>query len=110
MRIAIIGVNQGLALLRFQATYQISAHSLDSRLTAEKERIGVTPTAIREGTTREELKARRNRLFQKFLNSPSDVHLALELKDLDDQLADSADRLEPRKKSHARQSPKALVG
>jgi len=36
---------------------------------------------------REVLKVRRNRLFENYLNNPSDTHLALEIKEIDDEIA-----------------------
>jgi hypothetical protein len=36
---------------------------------------------------REELKAERNRLFQRFLRNPRDTRLALKIKLIDDQVA-----------------------
>lgn len=36
---------------------------------------------------REELKAKRNLLFQRFLHNPQETHLALEIKIIDDQVA-----------------------
>jgi hypothetical protein len=37
---------------------------------------------------REELKAKRELLFDKYLKHPTDIHLALEIKLLDDQVAE----------------------
>ena len=36
----------------------------------------------------EELKAKRNQLFSKLLKNPEDIHLALEIKLIDDQIAE----------------------
>jgi hypothetical protein len=37
---------------------------------------------------REELKARRSPLYQRFENNPNQIHLALEIKIIDDQIAE----------------------
>jgi len=37
---------------------------------------------------REELKAKRNLLFRRFLQNPLETHLALEIKIIDDQVAE----------------------
>jgi hypothetical protein len=37
---------------------------------------------------REKLKAKRNSLFEKYLKNPKDTHRALEIKILDDQVAE----------------------
>jgi hypothetical protein len=42
---------------------------------------------------REELKARRNPLFNHYLNNPNHCHLALEIKNIDDQIADCTQRM-----------------
>ncbi len=70
----------------------------------------MTVTAVYEETKRTELKGKRNRLFQKFLNNPTDVGLALELRVIDDQLAEITGRLTLKKKSPDKVSSKPLVG
>jgi hypothetical protein len=45
----------------------------------------------------EELKARRNVLFKQFVEHPSDIRMSLEIKKLDDQIAEFTERMEPRK-------------
>ena len=71
----------------------------------------MTVMAVDEGTRRQELKAKRNRLFQKFLKNPTDVQLALEIKVMDDQVAESTNRLDVKKKvAHNKHSNKPLVG
>lgn len=47
-------------------------------------------TAINEKRKREELKAKRDLLFERYLKHPMDTRLALEIKTIDDQLADPA--------------------
>ena len=44
-------------------------------------------TAIEEKRKREELKAKRDLLFERYLKHPMDTRLALEIKIIDDQLA-----------------------
>jgi hypothetical protein len=39
----------------------------------------------------EELKAKRNLLFRRFLQNPLETHLALEIKIIDDQVAECTD-------------------
>lgn len=50
----------------------------------------MTETTIEEKKKREDLKAKRDLLFARYVNRPMDTHLALEIKVLDDQLADDA--------------------
>ena len=47
-------------------------------------------TTIEEKKKREDLKARRDLLFERYVKRPMDTHLALEIKLLDDQLAEDA--------------------
>ena len=47
-------------------------------------------TTIEEKKKREELKAKRDLLFGRYVKRPMDTHLALEIKVLDDQLAEDA--------------------
>jgi hypothetical protein len=46
-------------------------------------------TALDEKKKREALKAKRNLLFDEYLKSPWDTRLALEIKLMDDQVAES---------------------
>lgn len=62
-----------------------------------------------EKQNREELIAKRNLLFQRLLNSPKSTHLAIEIKALDDQIAECTQRMrtdekktEQREKKNAR--------
>jgi len=48
---------------------------------------------------REELKAQRNLLFERFLRNPLDTGLALRIKILDDQVAASAEQMEQERKA-----------
>ncbi len=43
-----------------------------------------------------QLKARRDLLFKQFVEHPSDSRLALEIKKIDDQIAELTERREPR--------------
>jgi hypothetical protein len=45
----------------------------------------------------EELKARRNLLFAQFLKNPLDTRLALEIKFIDDQVAECAEQMQQRR-------------
>jgi hypothetical protein len=54
-------------------------------------RISCVPeTTIEEKKKREDLKAKRDLLFERYVKRPMDTHLALEIKVLDDQLAEDA--------------------
>jgi len=46
-----------------------------------------------DNSKREELKAKRTVLFERYLKHPTDTHLALQIKVIDDQIAKS---LEPK--------------
>ena len=48
----------------------------------------VPETTIEEKKKRQDLKAKRDLLFERYVKSPMDTHLALEIKVLDDQLAE----------------------
>ena len=47
----------------------------------------------------EELKARRNLLFERFLRNPLETALALEIKIIDDQVAAYAEEMEQKRKA-----------
>jgi hypothetical protein len=51
-------------------------------------------TPIDSMRKREELKAKRNLLFQRFLHNPLETHLALEIKIIDDQVAECTELVE----------------
>jgi hypothetical protein len=51
----------------------------------------VTETTIEEKKKREDLKAKRDLLFERYVKRPMDTRLALEIKVLDDQLAEDAE-------------------
>ncbi len=53
----------------------------------------MSETANNEKRNREELKAKRNLLFNLFLKNPMQTRLAVEIKVLDDQLAVWAQRM-----------------
>ncbi|MGB7844127.1 MAG: hypothetical protein WBL63_00805 [Candidatus Acidiferrum sp.] len=46
-----------------------------------------------EKQNREELIAKRNLVFARFLESPREIHLAIEVKAFDDQIAESTQRM-----------------
>jgi hypothetical protein len=54
----------------------------------------VSEIAEDEKSKREELKAKRDLLFKLFLKNPMYTHLAAEIKVIDDQLAESYQKLE----------------
>jgi len=54
----------------------------------------VLETAIDEKGKRDKLKAKRNLLFERFLKNPLDTRLALEIKIIDDQVAECTDQME----------------
>jgi len=53
--------------------------------------------AIDARKKREELKAKRNLLFRRFLKNPQDIHLALRIKRIDDRLAECAEKMEQKR-------------
>jgi len=53
----------------------------------------VSKIAIDDRTKRDELKAKRNLLFERFLKTPFDTRLALEIKLIDDQVAECTDQI-----------------
>jgi hypothetical protein len=54
----------------------------------------VSDTPIEEKRKREELKAKRDQLFERYLKHPMDTRLALEIKAIDDQIAEQEGRKE----------------
>jgi len=50
-------------------------------------------TSVDWKSKREELKAKRNPLFKRYLKSPEDTHLALEIKEIDDQIAECTEQM-----------------
>ncbi len=58
---------------------------------------------------RDDLKAKRNSLFEKYAMHPQDFHLALEIKKLDDEIAECTQRVEKERRSeHTASSSKKL--
>jgi len=53
----------------------------------------VSKIAVDERTKRQQLIDRRNLLFEQFLKTPLDIRLALEIKLLDDQVAEYTDQI-----------------
>ena len=54
---------------------------------------------IEEKRKRDELKAKRDRLFERYLKHPMDIRLALEIKAIDDQIAEHLGRNEGKTRS-----------
>jgi hypothetical protein len=54
----------------------------------------VLENVIDEQGRRDQLKAKRKRLFERFVNNPADTHLALEIKIIDDQVAECTQQME----------------
>ena len=48
---------------------------------------------------RDDLKAKRNSLFEKYAKRPQDFHLALEIKKLDDEIAECTQHVEKERRS-----------
>ncbi len=46
-------------------------------------------TAIEEKRKRDDLKAKRDLLFERYLKHPMDTRLAIEIKNIDDQIAEN---------------------
>jgi hypothetical protein len=46
---------------------------------------------------RETLKAKRDLLFKRYLKSPQDSRMALEIKDIDDEIAECTEQMDLRK-------------
>jgi hypothetical protein len=59
-----------------------------------KELTHMQKTAIDAMKKREEMKAKRNLLFARFLKNPSDTRLALEIKIIDDQVAECVKQMQ----------------
>jgi hypothetical protein len=59
----------------------------------------VSKIAIDERTKRQQLKDMRNLLFEQFLKTPLDIRLALEIKLLDDQVAEYTDQIRHKRKT-----------
>jgi len=59
----------------------------------------VLETAITEKRKREELKGKRDLLFERYLKHPMDTRLALEIKIIDDQLAGSTPQIKRKTRS-----------
>jgi hypothetical protein len=67
-----------------------------------KELTRVPETAIDVKRKREELKAKRNLIFERFLKDPLDTHLALEIKIIDDQVAKFAEQMQEERQNGTR--------
>jgi hypothetical protein len=63
---------------------------------------------VTEKQNREDLIAKRNLLFQRLLNSPKSIHLAIEIKALDDQIAEYTQRMRADEKKQNKEKRKML--
>jgi len=58
---------------------------------------------------RDDLKAKRNSLFEKYAEHPEEFHLALEIKKIDDEIANCTQEVEHERRSErSASSPKKL--
>jgi hypothetical protein len=64
-----------------------------------KELIRMQATSFNTERKREELKAQRNLLFERFLRNPLDTGLALKIKIIDDEVASCAEQMEQERKA-----------
>jgi len=56
---------------------------------------------------RDDLKARRNSLFETYTKDPQNFHLAREIKDIDDEIADCTQHVEQERRAEQRANPPA---
>ena len=63
--------------------------SAEKTVTPLEESIYMLETGMNEQMRRGELRAKRNLLFERFSKNPSEIHLAIEIKSIDDQVAES---------------------
>jgi hypothetical protein len=54
---------------------------------------------------RDDLKAKRNALFEKYARHPEEFHLALEIKKIDDEIAECTQHVEQERRSERSSSP-----
>jgi hypothetical protein len=59
----------------------------------------VSDSAVADKAKREELKAKRDAIYERYLRSPTNSKLAIEIKSIDDQIADLVERNDKLKKS-----------
>jgi hypothetical protein len=59
----------------------------------------VLETVTNEKKKREDLKAKRGLLFERYLRHPMDTHLSLEIKSIDDQLAEPTKQVKQKTRS-----------
>ncbi|MGB9465007.1 MAG: hypothetical protein WBR10_07835 [Candidatus Acidiferrum sp.] len=57
---------------------------------------------------RDDLKSKRNSLFEKYTKHPEDFHLSLEIKKIDDEIADCTQHVEQERRSERASSAKKL--
>jgi len=65
------------------------------------ETIGVAENSIDRKKARDDLKIKRAKMFEQFLEHPMDTRLALAIKIIDDQIADCAEWIQTKDKSAA---------
>jgi hypothetical protein len=63
-------------------------------------------TTVEEKKKRDDLKVERNQLFERYLQHPMDTRLALEIKLIDDQLAEAAAPTTAKNRSVSHPRPK----
>jgi hypothetical protein len=68
----------------------------------------VPETSIGEKRMRAELKIKRKLLFEQYLQNPLQTQLALEIKKIDDQVADFVERPERRSVSRKTGQPRSI--
>jgi hypothetical protein len=68
----------------------------------------VPETSIGETRIRAELKVKRKLLFEQYLQNPLQTQLALEIRKIDDQVADFVERLERRSSSRKTGRPRSI--
>jgi len=56
---------------------------------------------------RDDLKSKRNALFETYTKDPQNIHLAREIKDLDDQIADFTQHVEQERRAEQRAASSA---
>jgi len=58
---------------------------------------------------REDLNNKRNSLFKKYSRSPNELHLALEIKKIDDEIAECTDKMSQERLSERKSKALSLV-
>jgi hypothetical protein len=71
-----------------------AARSLRQRIVLTEAKLMLEPVIADERKKRKELTTKRNLLFAEYLKNPQDIRLALEIKLIDDQVAQSIEQTE----------------